>query len=442
MEAKRWTTQQVIALAPDAKSVSAARGLTSLRTWSDLGCTDSLVWGKCQGSGKTPYQVTVDLTEPAFKCTCPSRKFPCKHGVALLLIWVEHGDAVGDASVVADFAGEWAEQRGQSAAKRAAKATRGSVDISDPEAQARRQAAREITMTAGLDELERWLGDLVRQGLAGVRRQPYAFWDAMSARLVDAQMPGLAERVRAAGGTVVVRDDWADHLLAECGRWHLAIHAWRRRQALDGDVVGDLRAFLGWSRRADEAAAFATRRDHWVVAGVRQGDDGRIRSQRTWVWGQQSGRWALVLDFAAAGAALRVPHPVGSLVDDELTLHPGGHPPRAALSGEHVVVAAGAVPAATTIAGAVDQLATWLAANPWRDQLPLVIADAVLVDDDLGWWLQDAPGHRLPVAPGADPWLLLALSGGAPATVAAEWEAGFVHPMAVAATTPNQLVAL
>src|SRR5215213_1675944 len=99
----RWTTRQVLALAPDAKSVSAARALTTPRTWSELGCTDSLVFGKCQGSGKQPYQVTVDLTEPAFRCTCPSRKFPCKHGLALLLLWVEHGDAVGQADMAADF---------------------------------------------------------------------------------------------------------------------------------------------------------------------------------------------------------------------------------------------------------------------------------------------------------------------------------------------------
>jgi uncharacterized Zn finger protein len=27
--------------------------------------------------------VSVDLSGPAFRCTCPSRKFPCKHGLAL-----------------------------------------------------------------------------------------------------------------------------------------------------------------------------------------------------------------------------------------------------------------------------------------------------------------------------------------------------------------------
>src|SRR3954471_17515194 len=98
MAAQRWTTQQVLALAPDPQAVRAARALTSLRTWADLGCTEALVWGKCQGTAKDPYQVTVDLNEPAFRCTCPSRKFPCKHALALLLLWVEHGDAVAEAA--------------------------------------------------------------------------------------------------------------------------------------------------------------------------------------------------------------------------------------------------------------------------------------------------------------------------------------------------------
>ena len=51
--------------------------------------------------------------------------------------------------------------------------------------------------------------------------------------------------------------------------------------------------------------------------------------------------------------------------------------------------------------------------------LPLVLADMVLVEDSGRWWLQDAAGPRLPVVAGAEPWPLLALSGGAAATVVA-----------------------
>ena len=84
----RWTEKRVVELAPDDSSVNAARRLLNPALWSETGSTEILVWGKCQGSGKTPYQVSVDLAGPAFRCSCPSRKFPCKHALALLLLWV------------------------------------------------------------------------------------------------------------------------------------------------------------------------------------------------------------------------------------------------------------------------------------------------------------------------------------------------------------------
>src|SRR3954447_16579349 len=107
----RWTEQQVAQLAPDASSAAAARKLARPGPWFDTGSTDALVWGKCQGSGSTPYQVSVDLTGPAFTCSCPSRKFPCKHGLALLFLWVDGDGAVADAAEASDFARDWQADR-------------------------------------------------------------------------------------------------------------------------------------------------------------------------------------------------------------------------------------------------------------------------------------------------------------------------------------------
>ena len=70
-----------------------------------------------QGGGRTPYQMSVGLTGPAFECTCPSRKFPCKHGLALLLLWVEGGGVVQDAAEPADVANDWAADPSARAAK-------------------------------------------------------------------------------------------------------------------------------------------------------------------------------------------------------------------------------------------------------------------------------------------------------------------------------------
>jgi hypothetical protein len=438
-----WTPDEVLGLAPDARSARAARALADAPVWSQLGAAGSLVFGRCQGSGREPYQVTVDLAEPAFRCTCPSRKEPCKHGLALLVLWAAHGAEIGTGTDAPAFAEQWAAERAARAAAAASPVPTDAADapaaVADPEARAKRRADREAVMTAGLDELERWLGDLVRQGLAGARRQPYRFWDAAAARLVDAQVPALAERVRGVA-EVLTHDDWADALLAECGRWELAIEAWRRRDRLDPATLGDLRVYLGWPWRSDETATFPRLADRWVVAGVRGADDGRVASQRTWLWGMGTGRWVVVLDFAATGTPLRVAHLVGTVVDDAVAVYPGSDPTRALLSAQGRVEDGRALPPGATVDAALDQLSSWLAANPWRGRLPVCLRDVTFVEDDHGWWVRDAAGDGLPLAPEAEPWLALATSGGEPVTLTAEWEDGRLVPLAVAPA--GELVAL
>ncbi|MET9069159.1 SWIM zinc finger family protein, partial [Streptosporangium sandarakinum] len=84
---ERWNRDQVLALAPDASSQKAAQGVSSPGKWSGAGATAGALWGECRGSGSKPYLACVDLSEPAYRCSCPSRKFPCKHALGLLLLW-------------------------------------------------------------------------------------------------------------------------------------------------------------------------------------------------------------------------------------------------------------------------------------------------------------------------------------------------------------------
>ena len=75
-----------MAAAPDSASQVAGRKLARPGPWSSIGGSDGLLWGECQGSGKTPYRVTVDTGTRRYQCSCPSRKFPCKHALALLFL--------------------------------------------------------------------------------------------------------------------------------------------------------------------------------------------------------------------------------------------------------------------------------------------------------------------------------------------------------------------
>jgi hypothetical protein len=285
-------------------------------------------------------------------------------------------------------------------------------------------------MDAGLDDFERWLGDLVRQGLASARHQPYAFWDGAAARLVDAQVPGLAERVREAAGVGHRFEDWAERLTAEAGRWYLAVQAWRRRDTLDPATRGDLRVVLGWPVPSEDVLAGERVADRWLVAGAHRTDDGRLQSQRTWLRGQGTGRWALVLDFAVTGASLRVPQVTGSVVEAELALYPGSGAQRALFAtGPDPVGKAGGLEDGLSVAGVLEAAADAVARNPWVPRVPVVLTGVVVTGDAV----VDGDGTALPLTPEPAPWPALAVTGGRPSSVFGEWEHGAFRVLTAAA---------
>ncbi|WP_340290971.1 SWIM zinc finger family protein, partial [Aquipuribacter hungaricus] len=122
----RWDESRVLALAPDASASAAGQGLARVdASWEGTGAsttgvgvtggTGGVLWGRCAGSGSSAYRVAVDLTGPASRCTCPSRKFPCKHALGLLLRW-SRGSVPEAAEVPDDVAGWVASRQARAAA--------------------------------------------------------------------------------------------------------------------------------------------------------------------------------------------------------------------------------------------------------------------------------------------------------------------------------------
>src|SRR5438093_2572557 len=105
-----FTIEQVLALAPDPASAKAGQGLANPGKWLKLHCAERSLWGECQGSGKAPYRTQVDLSGPAFHCSCPSRKFPCKHGIGLLLIFASKPQSIAEAQPPS-WVSEWLSKR-------------------------------------------------------------------------------------------------------------------------------------------------------------------------------------------------------------------------------------------------------------------------------------------------------------------------------------------
>lgn len=414
-----WSTARVEQLAPDPASAKAGHGLAKPSHWKNLGQRDGVVWGECQGSGANPYQVRASLTDVGYRCTCPSRKQPCKHILGLLLLYAG-GASLPDTAPPA-FVEEWLANRTKRAEAKAAREE--AVEAPDPEEQARRIGRRESRIDAGLDQLEAWLADAATQGLAALRAQPPTYWGQMRARLVDAQAPGLARRVAELGDSALRGADWQTRLLAGLARLQLLVDAYRRIESLEPELGAEVRALVGWTQKQDELLAHDGIRDRWHVIARRLEEQDALKIQSTWLAGAASKRIALVLEFAVGRAPLPVTFAVGEILDAELVFFPGVIPLRAVLKARHSGSMGARLPAGIDARMLQDAFAAVLAKNPWLDRCPAVLGPMTPTMQGDRCVLVDATGRR--IATRGDfrhGWSLVALAGTAPLALFGEWD--------------------
>ena len=429
-EVTPWSSEEVLALAADEPSRVAARRVASPGLWSGTGSAQGLVWGECSGSGATPYRTVVEVGPddgapspalPASTCTCPSRKRPCKHVLALLLLWSVGalGGGGDGASDPPPYAVAWRAGRAgraeQGAAPRAPRGTSPATAV--------RRATR---VRAGLEELERWLADQVRTGVAGASADAYQRFDPVAARMVDAQAPGVAGTLRRLPQVVAAGGDWPGRLLDELAGLHLLVRAHERLDTLPDGLAATVRARVGYTVPTETVLASAGVPDRWQVLGVEESEQAGLTTRRTWLWGETTDRPALVLAFAAGGQTPDASLRPGTVVEGPAHFHPGDPPLRAVLADRVVVdrldwLAASRRP--RTVARLLDEAAAALAADPWTSAWPGLLEARPAGGPD-GWALVDADGVSLPVLVprgGATAWWrVLAVSGGAPVTAAVE----------------------
>lgn len=413
----------VLALAPDAASAQAARKLTSPAKWPTLNAgpdpsQPEALWGECQGSGSKPYLVGIDLRTPelASKCSCPSRKFPCKHGLALLLMHVGHQGTWGQAALPQPLQ-TWLDGR----QVRQAQASRPEPvpdKAPDPAARAKREAARATKITGGLAELHLWLQDLIREGLHAARTRPYRSWDAQAARLIDAQAPGAARLVRQI--PELLPEEGGEALLAHLGKLALLCEGWTRRDTLSAPERLQLLTALG--QPLDTAALLAGDPvpEEWTVLGHLQEQDGRLETRRTWLRRARDGQTAMILDFSAGGRGLPPVLPPFASGQLDLRLVPTLSPQRAVLAGDPAWGPEGHLPALppVSIAELYQRYASALALDPWLERLGGHVGPVWLLPDPPE--AHDLHGHALPLA-GDDLFLLLAHAEGRPTLLFGEW---------------------
>lgn len=409
-----YTPDQILNLAPDAASAKAAQKLSASQ-WVLLSRTEDALWGQYKGSGQTPYNATVDLNGPAFKCSCPSRKLPCKHGLALLLRFVSQPDLFNQGQPP-DWARDWLEKR------RGKSRPPASAPARDPEAQQKRAARRQQNILSGTEELDRHLNDLIGQGLANLQLHGYRMWDELAARMVDAQAPGLARLLRQMAGIPATGAGWPGRMLERMALLKLVTAAYARYDDLPETSQMDLRSVVGWTTAHEEVLSGPAVHDIWMVTGIRLEKEQSLLARSTWLWGQQSGQSALLLDFAYSGSNFEETFLPGAAFEGEVVFYPGSWPLRAIVKQVFRQASLTDLGGYVKFDQALESYALALARNPWIEIFPFLVADVVPLEHRGQWLMRDSSGKALAIRATHRIWDLLAISGGYPVTLSGEWD--------------------
>jgi hypothetical protein len=177
----------VDAAAPNADGAKNGRGLVLKNKLANLHVSDdgTLLFGECQGSGKQPYQCSIDFArpdQPTHRCTCPSRQLPCKHCLGLMYAYAQKKKFT-PAPVPADLQAK--------REKLAARVEKKATEPEKPKQVNQAALAKKVkAQLAGIDVLERLTHDLVRLGVGNMNAKLAREMEKQADQLGDAYLPG------------------------------------------------------------------------------------------------------------------------------------------------------------------------------------------------------------------------------------------------------------
>ncbi|MEM7690519.1 MAG: SWIM zinc finger family protein [Pseudomonadota bacterium] len=417
-------------LASDQASLGAAKKLLKPAKWPLLQEDGAgLIWGECQGSGATPYRVVVSELDTGYKCTCPSRKFPCKHALALMWIRAD-GIAPFSSAAAPQWVSDWlSRRRGPSAvtgkpkddAKKGPKPSIAATalesapkpltpeDIAKAKAQkARNRQKREDLIAGGIAEMEQWIEDQLERGLAGFDQRCVPDCDTLAKRLVDAKAGGLANRISALPTHLFEADEPRRPIIAAraLSKAYLIGQAYARQDDLPDLLREDVRQAIGWNVTREALASDPSHlrmSGQWRVMATRdEVQPDRLRRIETWLEStSEDRRKAILLDFIpVSGGASGTMFECGEVLDAELVFYPSPVPLRAHIA-EHRGTQSNSAPWQGASAILHDQIALWqnaMAQKPWIDAFP-ISASGVRVRASGGRLFACARDIALPIAP-------------------------------------------
>ncbi len=289
----------------------------------------------------------------------------------------------------------------------------------------------------GMDEFGRWLRDQIRHGLSQFDAHSPTGLEAMANRLIDAHVPAIAEEIRALASKVAPRkgappDNWPEILTQEFGRFYLLTQAWNKFDFLSPAEQNDLvQACMNPAVRPTSSTESAESiEDSWLVLGRRFEAYGRMWVRRTWLLGQESGRFALSESLISDRRVPTADLVTGTAVTGPFRFAPSTLGAYGSFDAESATTQAAVrvkhSDESTQLTAKEAEFLSHLTRNPWLPAWPVVLNQVRLQYDDqhARWLLIDTDQRAVPLINAKDSgWYLLAHSKGEPLNLFAEWSA-------------------
>jgi SWIM zinc finger len=424
-------------LAPDDGTLKRAEALANPRKWIFIERDDRALWGECSGSGGDPYRAVVDMNGPAYKCSCPVKRFPCKHALALLLLASENNPTHFGKNPPPQYVTEWIDARDRRQAAKAIPRTDEQIAKSEA-SKSKNWSERLELMRDGVDDLQNRLLDVLREGLAALEQAPPQYFQDFAARMVDAKLGGLSKRIKSwASFKTNYPEDWYERLLEEMGSLYLMTKAFKNFERLNDGLQNEIMAQMGVSIKKEDLLSQEGLADDWLVLGqIEKAEEDNLTSRKVWLRGRESGKTVLVLDFAFGSMGFGSAWLSGYTYRTEVVFYPSAYPLRVVTKAIEAAQPFSQIVGYQDFIHFFEDYSTALSLNPWLSVYPALLAQVIPIFSEDVFFLIDKNKKILPLAKGDANhtdfgWKLLALSGGKPISVFGEWNGRAFSPLSV-----------
>ena len=198
---KNINEQLILSAAPNPAAAANGRKISKsggfIKLWKSA--DESFFMGECKGSGKNPYITSADYIDeahPVYRCSCPSRQFPCKHSLGLMYEMMEDKKFE-----ICEIPEDIQRKRGKIAAKSAKAENSAPLTPEEEEKAAKKKASSEKSARSakkkklqkqleGLDLCEKAVKELVAAGLGTMGGASLSKYQELSKQFGDYYLTG------------------------------------------------------------------------------------------------------------------------------------------------------------------------------------------------------------------------------------------------------------